>query len=543
MRGASSDVYGSGALGGVINLITKKPATPTISFEASYGNQSTPDASLFVGGRHGRWGTTLAMESFKTQGYFVVTESERGTIDKPANSRNAALDFKLQFEKSRNSRFFIGTSYFGESRQNGTPFQINRTHIRQISSGGDWQTGLGALGLRTYIATQVFDQNFSAVALDRNSETPTRVQRVPAQVAGLSLHWSRAFGTRHIFVSGIDAREVRGSSDELVFMQGRPAAIVGAGGRERDVGFYIKDVLHLSSSFSLAAGVRSDQWRNFLAHSDTRSLSSNQSSTVEQFMNRSETAVSPQLSFVYRPENKVAFFGSIYRGFRAPTLNELYRSFRVGNVLTLANSGLTAEKLSGTEAGLRFTSAEGRLALRGSFFWSNIDRSIANITLAITPALITRERRNVGQTRSRGFEAETEFRLSPHWDISGGYLFADARVVRFSGGSLLEGLWLPQIARHTLTIQLRYAHPKKLNVGFQTRMVGQQFDDDLNQFRLPGYVNVDGIVSRALSKNFEIFVAAENLFNQRYIAGRTPTTTVGPPLLFRAGFRFHFTGK
>jgi outer membrane receptor protein involved in Fe transport len=543
MRGAASDLYGSGALGGVINLITKKPDSPTVSFEASYGNQNTADASLFMGTRHGRWNSSLAVESFKTQGYFVVTERERGRIDSPANSRNAALDFKLQFEKTRNSSFFIGASYFGESRQNGTPFQINRTHIRQISSGAAWQTGLGAFGLRTYIATQVFDQNFSAVALDRNSETATRVQRVPAQVTGLALNWSRAFGTRHTFVSGLDAREVRGSSDELVFIQGRAASLIGAGGRERDVGLYIKDIVRLSSRFSLTAGARIDRWRNFLAHSDTRSLSSNGSSSVEPFIDRSETALSPQFSFVYRPDNKVAFFGSVYRGFRSPTLNELYRSFRVGNVLTLANSSLNAEQLSGADAGLSFTSSEGVLAVRSSFFWTDIDHSVANITLGVTPELITRERRNVGQTRSRGFEAETEIRLGPRWDISGGYLFADARVVHFSGASSLEGLSLPQIPRHTLTIQLRYSHPKKLNVGLQTRMVGQQFDDDLNEFRLPGYFNVDGIVSRGLSKNFEIFVAAENLFNQQYILGRTPTKTVGPPLLVRAGFRFRFTGK
>ncbi len=543
MRGTASDVYGSGALGGVINLITKKPGIPTISFEASYGNQRTPNASVFLAGQHERWSTSLAVESFNTHGYFIVIESERGRIDRPANSRNAALDFKLQFEKSRNSTFFIGTSYFGESRQNGTPFQINRTHIRQISSGADWQTGLGAFGLRAYIAPQVFDQNFSAVALDRNSETATRVQRVPAQVTGLTLHWSRAFGTRHTFVSGIDAREVRGSSDELVFIQGRPSAIVGAGGRERDVGVYIKDVLRLNSSFSVTAAVRIDHWRNFLAHSDARSLTSNGSSSVERFMNRSETAVSPLLSFLYRPDNRFAVFGSVYRGFRAPTLNELYRSFRVGNVLTLSNSSLSAEHLSGAEAGLRFTSLEGRLAVRASFFYSDIDHSIANITLGITPELITRQRRNVGQTRSRGFEAETEIRLSPHWDITGGYLFADARVMRFPGASSLEGLSVPQIPRHTLTIQLRYAHPKKLNVGLQTRAVGQQFDDDLNQFHLPKYFNVDGIVSRGLSKNFEIFIAAENLLNQRYIVGRTPITTVGPPLLIRAGFRFRLTGS
>jgi outer membrane receptor protein involved in Fe transport len=82
-----------------------------------------------------------------------------------------------------------------------------------------------------------------------------------------------------------------------------------------------------------------------------------------------------------------------------------------------------------------------------------------------------------------------------------------------------------------------------LNFGLQARIVGPQFDDDLNQFRLPGYASVDAIVSRRLSPAVELFAAAENLFNQRYVVGRTPTTTLGPPLLIRGGLRVRLPGK
>jgi outer membrane receptor protein involved in Fe transport len=309
------------------------------------------------------------------------------------------------------------------------------------------------------------------------------------------------------------------------------------------VGLYIKDIVRLTSRFSLTAGARIDHWRNFQAHSDTRSLSSNGSSGVERFTDRSETALSPQLAFIYSADNNVAAFGSIYRAFRAPTLNELYRSFRVGNVLTLANSALRAEQLSGTEGGLSWASSDGRILLRSSVFWSEIDQSIANITLGITPELITRERRNLARTRSRGIEADTEIRLGSRWEITGGYLFADASVGRFSTAPSLEGLSIPQIPRHTLTLQSRYSDAQKFSVGVQTRVVGPQFDDDLNQFRLPGYFTVDAVVSRDFGPNFEVFVAAENLLNQQYIVGRTPTTILGPPLLIRAGFRFHKSRK
>jgi outer membrane receptor protein involved in Fe transport len=541
LRGSASDLYGSGALGGVINVLTKRPTAPALSLEISYGNQNTPDGSLFMGTRRGRWSASVSGESFKTGGYIVVATPERGPVDTPATSRHAALDFKLQFDQTKNARFFVGGSYFGESRGNGTPLQINRTHIRQITAGAEWESRrIGTLGLRAYGSTEVFDQNFSAIAADRQSETLTRLQRVPAQVAGVSVQWSRALGEKHTLVSGFEAREVRGASDEIVFVQGKPSSLVGAGGRERDTGLYVKDFFRVTPRLSVVAGARLDRWRNFAAHADTRGLAANAAPNITSFPDRSETAVSPQLSLVYKPVEKISLFASAYRAFRAPTLNELYRSFRVGNILTLANDKLVAERLRGGEGGAGFTSREGNLSVRGLFFWTETSRSVANVTLNVAPNLITRERRNLGRTRSRGIEVESEIRVGQRWAITGGYLFANARVLDFPADTALEGLSIPQVARHNLALQLRYVKSSQLSFGLQGRIVGVQFDDDLNLFRLPGYFTLDALVSRPLTRNVEVFAAAENFLNQRYLVGRTPVTNLGPPALLRAGIRLRF---
>src|SRR4029078_6580600 len=89
--------------------------------------------------------------------------------------------------------------------------------------------------------------------------------------------------------------------------------------------------------------------------------------------------------------------------------------------------------------------------------------SIANVTLNTTPNLITRERRNLGSTRSQGFEFETEILPGARWLVTAGYLFADARVARFPGTPALEGLAVPQIARQSLAAQLRYTNSRKFN--------------------------------------------------------------------------------
>jgi outer membrane receptor protein involved in Fe transport len=231
------------------------------------------------------------------------------------------------------------------------------------------------------------------------------------------------------------------------------------------------------------------------------------------------------------------------RAFRGPTLNELYRSFRVGNVLTLANENLRAERLTGGEGGIRFNSLDERLIVRGAFFWNEINRPVANVTLLTTPALITRQRQNLGRTRSRGLEFEADARVNQYWKLSAGYLFADATVVKFPANRALEGLMIPQVPRHQFTFQTAYSNPSIATVSFQGRASSSQFDDDQNLFRLGSYFTLDAFASRRVSRSFDVFFAAENLFDQRYEVGKTPVTTLGPPILVRAGVRLHLGTK
>jgi outer membrane receptor protein involved in Fe transport len=221
----------------------------------------------------------------------------------------------------------------------------------------------------------------------------------------------------------------------------------------------------------------------------------------------------------------------------------LYRSFRVGNVLTQANVNLRAERLTGGEAGISATAFDKKLNFRGTLFWSEIVRPVANVTLSSTPALITRQRQNLGRTRSRGIELEAEARVSGTVTLSAGYQFLDATVVRFPANTSLEGLYIPQVPRNLFTFQARYANPRVLTVSFQGRAVSAQYDDDQNLFVLEPYFTVDALVSRSVAKGFEVFGAFENITGSRYDIGRTPIRTIGPPLLARVGLRFQLGSR
>ena len=544
LSGGASHLYGTGALGGVINISKRQPRDSALDLELSYGNEKTADGSLYAGGRRGRWGASLAAQSFRTDGYIIVDPRDRGVVDVPANSRSATIDLRIERSISTYGDIFANASFFGESRSNGTPLQTNRTHIRRFVLGGDLETSeTGRFTVRGYGGTQIFDQSFSAVSTTRTTEALTRLQRVPAQSIGISAQWSRPFAKRQTLVAGVEAHEVRGASDEIAYVAGRPTSSIDAGGRERALGIFAEDIIRLGASVFVTAGARFDRWRNYDAQSRTRPIASTAATTSTIFTDRTETAFSPHLSLLYKPVNYLGVYLSASRAFRAPTLNELYRSFRVGDVLTLANDKLLAERLTGAEAGVQLTSFDQRMSLRGTYFWSELTRPVANITLNVQPTLIARQRQNLGRTRSRGLELALDLDLSHHWIVSGGYQFAEATVRSFPANTTLEGLLIPQVPRHQFTLQARYANPSLITLGIQARGASNQFDDDQNRFPLEKYFTLDALVSRRITSAVDAFVAAENLFNQRYSIGLTPLRTIGPPLLMRVGFRLRLGSR
>jgi outer membrane receptor protein involved in Fe transport len=540
--GGASHLYGSDALGGVINILRKPVDQDALSLEAAYGNENTPDVSLAASKRLGQWAAGLTAGLFRTNGYIAVPSNLRGTKDTPVNSENATGDVTLERRFEDHGRVFARGSVFGESRNNGTPLQTNSTTIRELDLGGSWVSReLGSFDLHAYAGRQNLNQSFSAIFNNRDSEALTRVQRVPAQQVGFSAQWKKAFGTRQNFVAGLEESKIHGQTEELAFSSGKLNSGLTAGGREVNWGGYGEDIIRITSRWLLTLSGRVDHWQNFDAFSATQPLAPVGPIALTPFPDRSETFFSPRLALLRKVTDHVSLTASGYRSFRAPTLNELYRSFRVGNIVTQANTDLRAERLTGAEAGAIVTGWDQRILLRGNFFWNDITRPIANIS--ITPTL--RQRQNLGSTRSRGMEFEASGRMSDALTLSGGYQYTDATVTSFSVGPTLPtlvGLDIPQVPRNQFNFQVRYSKPFIL-VGVQGRFVGNQFDDDQNTLRLRRYFTVDATASHSLQPGVELFVAVENLLNQRYDVGRTPVLTVGPPILARAGVRLQLGAR
>jgi outer membrane receptor protein involved in Fe transport len=533
VRGGASELYGSSALSGVVQLIRRSPADrPAADADVSAGTLSTRDAALFASARSGEWAATVSAAAFSTGGYVPVAPEERGAVDSEASSRHSGADLGIE-RAGRSARLFLRASLYEESRGNGTPLQTNDVHLGQVAAGSELIAGKASITLRGYATSERFHQTFSSIATGRASERLIRLQTVPAGAEGLSAEAALPAG-RHLFVAGAEARTARGESREQV--PGAAPSSVTAGGRQATGGAFLEDVLSLGEKWTWAAGVRFDAWGN----RDGRSVAGSSAGTVEtRFADRDETAWSPRLSGLFHASSAITLSASAYGSFRAPTLNELYRSFRVGNVLTTANADLAAERLRGAEGGVAVEPAGAPLRARAVFFWMEVRDAVGNRTLSATPALVSRRRENIGTTRSRGVEIDVDARWK-RITVTAGYLFSDATVAAAPGTPELVGARVPQVPRHQGTLQLAW-RTGSLTAALQARSGGRQFEDDQNLLRLSSFVAADLFLSAALGA-FEPYLSIENIGNSRVETGRTPALTLAAPRSARVGLRVRVGG-
>ncbi len=297
-----------------------------------------------------------------------------------------------------------------------------------------------------------------------------------------------------------------------------------ASGEQQQGGVFVEEVLSPLDWLRLQGALRFDLWRNLggIRHEQLGSGALRDTDLPD----RSDRSLTPRLAARAQALSWLAFRGAVYRSFRAPTLNELYRPFQVGPVRTEANPLLGPETSWGGEAGVDLGSF-----VRATGFWSTLENPITNVTTGPNQ----QQRENLGAARIRGLEVQATWSLSA-LRLEAGWTLVDARVT----SSDLQGRALPQDPRHRLSGSASWTQG-----GFfaqaGARFTSEQFEDDRNQLRLPGYAVVDLTVAQQLAaaNRVTLFASLENLLDRRYLAGlQGGVANLGQPFCARIGARF-----
>ncbi len=555
VRGGVSDLYGSSAVGGAVQVSPVATLSssglsagslagtkPELVLESGYGAEALNQNGARLRGGAGRWSGLAAAGVLGTDGYVLVAPNLRGPVDTRSNvhaENGFVFGERALGSAGSGDGVWLRGNVLNESRHNGTPLTGNTTRLWRYAAGLD-RTGFGGQWQgRAWGSTERFFQGFSSVATGRVSETLTRTATDPANELGGALRWQRPLTTGLVALAGGDVRDIRAQDIERPTARGALATSTTA--RQTDGGGY-GELLWTPGPWLLSGSARVDHFSNRDAAAYT--LTTGAEKTLPEI---EQTIFDPRLGLSRRLGSNLAVSASAFRAYRAPTENELYRTGQVGQQTTMPNPNLLAERATGWETGVagELPSQAGWFkggSWRTSYFWTEVNRPITALTLTTTPTATTLQRENLGQIRSRGVSVDGALHPAGWLELTGGYQFARATVTRFAPGSPLIGNWIPQVPRNTGTLQATASQARWGLLSLQARTSGRQYDDDANTFVLHSFVRFDVYAAHTFRQRYEVFGAVDNLLDRSIDVGRTPIRTLGTPQLARFGMRYTFGG-
>lgn len=548
-RGGGAGPWGNAALAGTIRIDTKQ--RDGVDMELAGGSDATWLGQAAVGGSADGWHVGLSGNAFRTDGRVLVEPARRGPIDVAADSDAYAIDGVIARRFGAVSAT-AKISGFKEERGNGTPYTANRTDateasLRLVGDGGkvDWQAV-------AYWRDWSFASTFSAVNATRTAETPSLDQYdVPATAGGgiVQIAFSPAAG--HETDIGADVRVTDGRTKErFTYTAGRYTRLRDAGGQQQVGGLFIEHAWTGVPGLTLSAGGRLDGWRNRDGHRLETDSATGAVVRNDRYVSRDGTVANGRAGADWQADDVVALRAAAYTGFRLPTLNELYRPFRVGNDITEANPGLKPERMRGVEGGVRLTPGGGVTA-GVTLFHVRLKQAVDNVVIQATPGANAElgvfvpaggslaQRRGLDRVVVKGAEVDLSWQVDATLRLTAAYLHSDSTIADPGAVTALKSKQLGQSPRHSGTLDATWTPLAPLTLRAQVRLAGRQFEDSRNLGTLDGYAVGDLYAGWKIDPSLEFYATAENVTGARVETGRRSDglTNVGPERQWLAGLR------
>jgi outer membrane receptor protein involved in Fe transport len=533
-RGGGSGTGGAGALAGTISLYS----TMTDGTQASlaYGSRDGWDATISMGSKIGSGRVAIDGRYSRGDGFIPIREGQRGTVDRAAAYEQGGLGLRLRFDAGEASRVEASVRGFSDHRDRGTDFTRSKLDGIDASFRFVHDPGGGTQWLAlAYVQLRDFDSGFASVAAGRNSVAPALFQHVPATGLGGQFELRSAVGAQGSLRIGADWRRTAGRTEEDFFFAGlTPGRHRIAGGGSNIIGAFAEWASgDVDDGLLWSLSGRLDHWSLDEGYRLERNIGGPLITDL-RFASRQGWESTGRAGVRWKADF-LTLRAAAYRGWRLPTLNELYRPFRVGAEVTTANEMLKPERLWGGEVGADWDN--GSTKLSATLFANHLSDAIANVTLA--PNL--NQRQNLDAIDSKGIEFSAEQVIGPA-TLRVTYAFTDAEVDASGLAANLNGRRPAQIAKHGGSLSIR-ANGRGPFGGFATlRYIGQQNEDDLGLLVLGDALTLDAGLSWRIGDAVSIEARGENLFDELVPAAISSAGIVerATPRTLWAGVRVSF---
>jgi vitamin B12 transporter len=527
-RGGGSGAAGPGALSGTIELDSlEEDGGAGATADLAYGSRDSIEA--FAGARAplGAGFASVSAAFARGDGFVPVIAGQRGPAARAAPYEQMSLALRGVAPIGAASELQASLSAFSDERERGTAFSAIETR----GAGASLRlVGRGRLpySLLAYVQARAFSNQFAAVSAARSAASPTLDQySVPSTGLGARGEVRPRLGPVELRL-GADWRSTSGRTHELFqFAAGSATRMRNAGGRSDTFGAFAEAGWE-RGPVALTGGVRLDRWRLAGGSLDERVLATGAQLTGIAFPARGGWEPTGRAGASWRTAGPVTLRAAAYLGWRLPTLNELYRPFRLGPDATAANAALDPERLQGVEAGVEVRPGRS-VRISATLFANRLAGAIANVTLGAGPGTFPgvgfvaaggqyRMRQNLDAIESRGIEIDATAEVG-RLRLAAGYSFADAEVGAAGAALPLNGLRPAQTPRHGFTARLSWSGPGGAYVTAGARYVSGQYEDDLNRQLIPGALTFDALAELPLGPRLALQARGENLGGERVVAG------------------------
>lgn len=541
-RGGGSGAYGSGALSGTIEMESGTRANG-LSGNLSYGSHNAVEANALLGGKLGSGHAFITASYTRGDGFIPIVKGQRGTADIAAPYEQASLAARGVVRVSGDTELQASILGFTDRRTRGTILSGNGgdgadASLRLVHDAGYGRWDYEAL---VYLQLRKFQSRFTSINAARDTVTQSVDQyNVPSTGMGARFEVRPPLGSAVEMRLGTDWRRTTGTTNELfTYVAGNATRLREAGGQSETLGGFAE----LSGSaglFDLTASGRVDRWWLRNGRLIERTIATGALLRNEIAPDRSGTQWTGRAGASVRLPGHVKLRSAAYLGWRLPTLNELYRPFRVGADATAANPALKPERMKGAELGLAWWSYLGgptipampessgaaeaasrpTIRLGATLFTNRLTDAIGNVTLGSGPGTYPgvgfvgaggayRQRLNLDAINARGVELDLGLSAGP-WHAAASYAYTHAHVRADGAARPLNGLIPAQVPSHMVSATLGWK-----GLSATVRYVAAQYEDDGNSRKLRDALTFDAVAEWPLRNNIALVLRGENLSNAR----------------------------
>jgi len=506
VHGPASSLYGSGAMGGVINIITKKSKKPgETTFSSSYGNMNTWSINLSQSGQIDKFGYYIGGRFYQTEGYIAEKYPQPYNTKRDRTDWNATGKFMWLLDEK--SSLSLGLLHSNEDVDRGRKY----AHHSMATT-------------LSYLTYEKEAENFTLTASIYGKyqdwkidfDRPPKYNYVHLKEDFDLIDFGEMFKVSflitkgNILTTGIDYKHAsihKLDRYQTVDREGETK------GKQHLLSLFAQDEINLlNGKLIFTLGARGDYYKSY----DGSCYDTNPApfSPIDEYYKDKEwISFSPKGGIVYHLSLRTSFRISVGKAFMAPSLPRLYTVMQRGIRIIKGNPELDPEKLISYETGLEhwfLNNLCGRLNL----YHSDGNDFISSRTIAPNTTMFD----NITKVQMQGVETELKYKVTKAWSCFAGYTFNKSTVKKDEGDPTIEGNDLPFVPKHKASLGIIYDNPGLFTTDVCLRYVGRMYTDLKNtkEDMLDDYWTLDLKLSRKIGKNTKLSLSVENLFDTHY---------------------------